>query len=39
MQDVTPDASPIGAFDPVEIIYAWVLLTKSRTVLAEAMSG
>jgi len=26
-------------FDPVGIIYAWVLITESRTVLAETMSG
>jgi len=27
------------AFDSVGIIYAWVLITESRTVLAETMSG
>jgi len=36
---VTQDATPIGwrshALDPVDIIYAWVLITESGFVLAE----
>jgi len=27
------------ALDPVDIVYAWVLITECRTVLAETMSG
>jgi len=42
LSDVTPDATPRGdivwCFWSSSIIYTWVLITESGTVLAEATS-
>jgi len=37
--DTTPKGGIVGCFWSSRIIYAWVLITESETVLAEAKSG